>query len=861
VEVVGGHRLTRVVRRTPSFETYEAIATDPTAKTARALLKRLAADATINPSMMARFEDEGRVGRLLDHPAILGVLAFERKGPTPYIIYEDFDGEDLFELKERTEKHGTTLQPDVALYVVLEVATALAHAHHVSQPDGKSAGVLHGALCPRSVLISLSGQVKISDFRVGTGDDLGPIGFIPPEGLFTGSTDPRIDVFLVGRLLGWLSAAPDPDIELLVDRATQPKLEKRHPTPDAFVEECSRVFKKKRSGADPHDSVRRWLTQIRPQKPPAPGPTRVRSPRTQPPLDDAETSYENLAIQAEIGRSRDRIGSTIDGRYKIVEVIGDGGMGTVYRAVQLNVGRDVALKTLHAFTDAAQFRDLVLRFENEARVISQLRHPNTVKLFDFGRIDDDELYIVTELLFGNTLEDEIAKGRIEERRTLYIIGEVAEALAEAHQKGIIHRDIKPRNIFLDRVGDRQLVKILDFGLAKFTGHPTRTAVGMAVGSPSYMSPEQALGESVAPKSDLYSLGVTAYECLTGDVPFRANNVAAVLLKQVHDDPIPFSQLALPIAIHPDVERLVMQLLAKRPEDRPESAQALKQRIDAIARRLRDADEAPTDMQSAIVDLSGRTPATPIVGMAAEEGAATTPDARRPPKRVLLWVAILLVLFVSGVFAAGYIANGRAPIALDEPRPVSSKPSIQVAPVIEARPKIETKVVEEEPDASPSPPPAHPIEDHPVRKVKARPKNHGTNDLSSSEAKLRRALAAKGLSVADLDNVPSLRDSAASWRNARGASDAAGAEKAVGEILANLDGVTIDRKIIKPKLERVSNELARAKDRVPEDALRQLDRRLFDLASRLEKTTSSSDLGSIALEIDALERDIAGARSN
>jgi serine/threonine-protein kinase len=225
--------------------------------------------------------------------------------------------------------------------------------------------------------------------------------------------------------------------------------------------------------------------------------------------------------------------------------------------------------------------ELLGRFENEARIASQLRHPNTVRLFDFGRMGSGELYLVTELLHGETLEERLGRGRIEPKRVVQLLVEVAGALDEAHTKGIVHRDLKPRNLFLDRVGDREMIKILDFGLAKTAGLPAHTAVGVAVGSPSYMSPEQAMGKVATPRSDLYSLGVTAFEMLAGRPPFDASNVAALMLKHRHDPPPRFTDLKPPLEVPAPLEELVRALLAKDPADRPASAAELAQRLSAI----------------------------------------------------------------------------------------------------------------------------------------------------------------------------------------------------------------------------------------------------------------------------------------
>src|SRR5262245_16081531 len=185
------------------------------------------------------------------------------------------------------------------------------------------------------------------------------------------------------------------------------------------------------------------------------------------------------------------IGRVLDGRYRITAKIGAGGMSIVYRAIQLTVEREVAIKVLaHGMstTDRA-----VERFRNEARAIALLRHPNTIKLHDVGRLSDGRLYLVTELLGGRPLDQLLKERALSPRRAVRLLQQVAESLEEAHAAGIVHRDLKPANLFLDRVGEADVVKVLDFGVAKLGQQGSISAAGAIFGTPRYMSPEQARG--------------------------------------------------------------------------------------------------------------------------------------------------------------------------------------------------------------------------------------------------------------------------------------------------------------------------------------------------------------------------------
>lgn len=299
------------------------------------------------------------------------------------------------------------------------------------------------------------------------------------------------------------------------------------------------------------------------------------------------------------------IGRTLDARYQILERIGAGGMGAVYRARQLNVDRDVALKVL--LGGGLVDPKLVQRFEAEARIISRLRHPGLLKLIDVGWVDEGAPFFVTELLHGESLQSALAAGALSEARALHIIHALAEALVEPHAQGIVHRDIKPANVFLEQIGDREIVKLLDFGVAMFHEGTARTTTGNVLGTPKYMSPEQATGERVGPASDLYSLGVLLFECLTGRPPFVSTVPAALLLKHINDAPPMPSSLA---GVSAGVDALVLDLMAKAPDKRPADARALSHRIEALLR------ERPDGRAQARVD--------------AAQGAAAVPPAQTSP---------------------------------------------------------------------------------------------------------------------------------------------------------------------------------------------------------------------------------------
>ncbi len=258
------------------------------------------------------------------------------------------------------------------------------------------------------------------------------------------------------------------------------------------------------------------------------------------------------------------IGKRLDGRYEIETLIGVGGMANVYKAKDLLEKRVVAVKILRDefMTDS----DLVQRFKNESKAISLLSHPNIVKVFDVS-VSDKIQYIAMEYINGVTLKEYMEqRGVLNWKETLLFITQTLEALQHAHKKGIVHRDIKPQNIMLLPDGS---IRVMDFGIARFSRGETRTETNKAIGSVHYISPEQARGDNIDSRADIYSTGVMMYEMLTGKLPFESDSAVSVAIKQISDKAVP------PRAINPDIpealEEITQRAMAKEVQYRYQSA--------------------------------------------------------------------------------------------------------------------------------------------------------------------------------------------------------------------------------------------------------------------------------------------------
>lgn len=360
-----------------------------------------------------------------------------------------------------------------------------------------------------------------------------------------------------------------------------------------------------------------------------------------------------------MSESADRmIGRTIDGRFRLERLLGAGGMGKVYYGVQLSVDRPVAVKVLRS--DLSELESIQKRFFREAQVLASLHHPNIVGLVDFGRDDDlGALYMAMHYVEGKPLTDLVRAGRLPTGVALNIARQICSGLIEAHAAGVVHRDLKPDNIMLQTTTEGSLVaKILDFGIALPSGRDETkfTQTGAIMGTPYYMSPEQAQGIPVGPASDLYSAGVILYEMVTGDVPFRGDTPLAVLYKTVNERHTPVHQILERTQESGQLGALIDDLLEKAPSERPTSASEVALRLDAC----RGVHEVPrVESVEALETLV--QPAVRTIPPTETRSEITAPNATQTPQtkgksRVGLGIFLLVMLFGALLLIAALVAG-------------------------------------------------------------------------------------------------------------------------------------------------------------------------------------------------------------
>ena len=391
------------------------------------------------------------------------------------------------------------------------------------------------------------------------------------------------------------------------------------------------------------------------------------------------------------------VGTTIDGRYKIEAVLGEGGMGVVYLARHKAIGKKMAIKVLRAEM-ARSNGELTSRFLQEAQAASSIGNPHIIDISDFGELPDGSTYFVMEHLEGLTLSKVLEQSKpLPVDRICHIAKQIADGVAAAHRSGIVHRDLKPDNIFLIRHGTQEdFVKILDFGIAKVStsGGSKLTRAGAIFGTPHYMSPEQAAGSTVDSRTDIYALGVILYEMASGQVPFDADNYMGILTQHMYKAPVPIRALVPARDVPPGLEAIILKCLSKKPEHRYQTMEELIADFDKLTQG---------QVPDAVAEMMARSgsfnvPADFFTERGMPGPVPATPPELRKRKPWGIYAGVAGVLAAVGIVVAIFAQSSSGTASPSPPvQPVARAPEPAPTPV-----PSPTPAPAPEPSAAPQP---------------------------------------------------------------------------------------------------------------------------------------------------------------
>jgi serine/threonine protein kinase len=739
-------------------------------------MEKLCAVKTVLPQLadkeyVARFRDEAKVVVRLSHGNLVPVFdagtAKGEHGDELYLAMEFVEGKDLRAVWNRCAKKGIAFPVDIAVYIARELARGLYHAHTAG-----AIKLVHRDVSPPNVLLSFSGEVKLTDFglaastlkteKTAPGVIYGKVSYMSPEQARGEPLDGRTDLYAVGVILWELltgrqlfpqheqnlivrvrdpqipppsqvASRVPPALDVIVGKALAKDKTLRYADCEAFRAALSGFLAQHAPTTD-NDRVARFLETLfgddiqkeRAERQEMLDKLAEHRARVAAEASQTSSKPETVSLAptaAPPAGAREIIGSYLDDRYLVKRLIGEGGMGLVYEAEHVEIGRRVAVKVLHAMYTRQP--EVVARFRAEARAATRIGHPHIIEVLDSGTTVDGAVYFVMEYLQGTNLSDLIhSSGPLPQKRAVAIAREVCQALAAAHKAGIVHRDMKPENVFLlDREGHPDFVKVLDFGIAKtLEGSGAErvgrlTSPGIAMGTPEYMAPEQAAGLPTDHRVDIYAVGAMMYEMLTGRVPHEGGNVMEILTKKA-------TQLAAPVGqlrpdVHRELERLVMRTLAMKPEERPQTMEELSAELGRLVGiegpsssvvagagagagvgAPSPSGASPSSLASSsgagAAARSGRAPASP--SEAVPSGAQRSLGTERVPRsRTPVLVAAGVALATVGVGGALLFRN-RAP----EPtaRPIVA-PAGPAAPVVDRAAVVGAATAEPIAPAAPS----------------------------------------------------------------------------------------------------------------------------------------------------------------
>jgi serine/threonine-protein kinase len=582
------------------------------------IVKIIRPDHADDRSFVARFLDEARIQAQLQHPGVAQIIeATTDNEGKPYVVVEYVEGRNLSDVRARAGQLGVRVSWPEALALGVCMGEALSHIHERTDHDGRPLEIVHRDLSPQNVMVGFGGELKLIDFGTARGQNrrcqtiagvvFAKPGYVAPEVANNSPGGIPADLYAFGVILWELLAgrrfltgeatahmvavgagkrtlpplaavvgAP-PEIDAILARLTATRIEDRYASARQATSDLVKLLQRAPSLADGDRSVRGRISDLMRRLYPA-EPTRSRAEFARRVAEARSLAPRVIAPPPSPEPPESADASLLEGtRYRLVRAIGRGGMGVVHEALQVDLGRTVALKLLEAdaMSEKAQSR-----FRAEARAIAQLSHENLVRVYDFGACRDGRLFYAMELLDGETLATRLMREHRLPFATVVDFGiQACRALEVAHAASVVHRDLKPANLFVTQTGT---LKVLDFGVAKTsTEREAEQAEAIAiVGTPEYMPPEQLKGNADE-QSDLYALGVVLFELATGTLPFDANGPLEILARKA-SEPVPRVRQRSPeLNLPPAFDSLLIRLLDRDPKRRPESASALRFELEAL----------------------------------------------------------------------------------------------------------------------------------------------------------------------------------------------------------------------------------------------------------------------------------------
>jgi eukaryotic-like serine/threonine-protein kinase len=597
------------------------------------VVKTIRSEHLSDKSFRARFLDETRIMAQLQHPGVAQILeAATTSGEVPYAVMEYIEGRHLGEVLARSTQLGVRVAWADAVAIGIGFADALHHVHTRTDASGYPLEIAHRDLSPQNVMLGYSGDLKLIDFGTARGENrrcrtvsgvvYAKPGYVAPEVAQQIPGGRAADLYAFGIMLWELAAGRrflqgDPvehqaqvaagtlnlpelgprvgapaELDALLSRLTETDPDRRPSDAGQVARELVEILRRSPPLANGDRSVRGRVAQLMAQLYPAePARSRADFARRLAEARQVTEAVSASTIKAGVPEPspgpapvQDEMEGLLPGtRYRLVRPIATGAMSEVWEAIHVDLGRTVALKILPESARAdsrarAQFRA-------EARALSRLDHPGLVKVHDFGFTSDGRSYFGLELLEGETLEKKLSAGPLAPEEAVRIIVECLDALKVAHAAGVVHRDITPSNLFLTK---EHGIKLIDFGVSFAQGQAGGSESGeepKVVGTPEYISPEQAAGMEAEPESDLYSVGAVLYECLTGRVPHPLGpggspTLAALLTAKISLLPPPPSTIEPGLARFKGLDRVVLTALRRDPKERFASTEAFRLALES-----------------------------------------------------------------------------------------------------------------------------------------------------------------------------------------------------------------------------------------------------------------------------------------